>query len=55
MAKYTIDYSDSVEIEADSEEEAMEKAWDRMFCDGPKDYCFWCSAVEGEEDEEEDA
>lgn len=53
MAKYTIDYSDSIEVEADSEDEAMEKAWDRMFCDGPKDYRFSCSAVEGEEEEED--
>lgn len=53
MAKYTIDYSDSVDVEADSEDEAMDKAWDRMFCDGPKGYCFSCSAVEGEEEEED--
>ena len=53
MAKYTIDYLDSVEVEANSEEEAIEKAWDRMFCDGPNDCRFYCSAVEGEEEEDE--
>jgi len=41
MAKYEVDYSDSVEVEADSEDEAIQEAWERMFCDGPKDYCFY--------------
>jgi len=58
MARYTIEYSDCVEVEASSEDEAMSKAWDRMFCDGPKDYRMWCSSVEGEDedgnDEDED-
>ena len=51
MAKYTIDYSDSVEVEADSEDEAISKAWDRMFCDGPKDYCLSVTDVEEEEED----
>lgn len=51
MAKYTIDYSDSVEVEADSEDEAISKAWDSMFCDGPKDYCFSVTDVEEEEED----
>lgn len=53
MAKYTVEYSDSVEVEANSEEEAISEAWERMFCDGPKDSHFWCSAVEGEGEEED--
>lgn len=53
MAKWTVNYSDSVEVEARTEDEAIREAWDRMFCDGPKDYRFWCSAVEGKEDGEE--
>lgn len=53
MAKYTVEYTDSVEVEADSEEEAISEAWERMFSDGPRDFCFWCSAVEGEDEDEE--
>lgn len=53
MARYTVKYSDSIEIEADSDEEAISKACDSMFCDGPKDYCFRCSIVESEDDDDE--
>ena len=49
MAKWTVDYSDSVEVEANSEDEAIQKAWERMFCDGPKDYCFFANEEEEEE------
>ena len=51
MAKYTIDYSDSVDVDADSEDEAIAKACDRMFCDDPKDYCFSVTDVEEEEED----
>lgn len=50
MPKYTVEYSDSVEIEANSEQEAIHKAWQQMFCDGPND-CRFC-VTEGDDDEE---
>lgn len=60
MPKYKVEYSDSVVVEANSEQEAKHKAWQQMFCDGPNDYCFY--AYEGDdddydidEDEEDDA
>jgi hypothetical protein len=40
MAKWTVNYSDSVEVEARTEDEAIQEAWDRMFCDGPNDWHF---------------
>jgi hypothetical protein len=40
MAKWTVNYSDSVEVEARTEDEAIREACDRMFCDGPNDCRF---------------
>ena len=48
MPKYKVEYSDSVEVEANSEQEAIHKAWQQMFCDGPNDFCFCVS--EGDDD-----
>lgn len=52
MPKYKVEYSDSVVVEADSEQEAIHEAWQQMFCDGPKDYCFY--ANEGDDDDDFD-
>lgn len=52
MPKYKVEYSDSVEVEANSEQEAIHKAWQQMFCDGPNDYCFYAS--EGDDDDDYD-
>lgn len=49
MPKYKVEYSDSVVVEANSEQEAIHEAWQQMFCDGPKDYCFY--ANEGDDDD----
>ena len=48
MSKYTVRYSDSVVVEANSEQEAIHEAQEMMFCDGPNDYCFY--ADEGDDD-----
>ncbi len=48
MPKYTVRYSDSVVVEANSEQEAIHEAWQQMFCDGPNDYCFY--ANEGDDE-----
>lgn len=61
MPKYKVEYSDSVEVEANSEQEAIHEAWQQMFCDGPNDFCFFACEVddddfdidEDEKDEEE--
>ena len=52
MPKYKVEYSDSVVVEANSEQEAIHEAWQQMFCDGPKDYCFY--AFEGDDDDDFD-
>lgn len=52
MPKYKVEYSDSVVIEANSEQEAIHEAWQQMFCDGPKDYCFY--ANEGDDNDDFD-
>ena len=52
MPKYKVEYSDSVVVEANSEQEAIHEAWQQMFCDGPKDYCFY--ANEGDDDDEDE-
>jgi len=49
MPKYKVEYSDSVVVEANSEQEAKHKAWQQMFCDGPNDYCFY--ANEGDDED----
>lgn len=49
MPKYKVEYSDSVEIEANSEHEAIHKAWQQMFCDGPND-CRFC-VTDGNDDD----
>ena len=58
MSKYKVEYSDSVEVEANSEQEAIHEAWQQMFCDGPKDYCFCASKDDDDfdidENEEDD-
>ena len=48
MPKYKVEYSDSVEVEANSEQEAIHEAWQQMFCDGPNDFCFF--AIEADDD-----
>jgi len=48
MPKYTVRYSDSVVVEANSKQEAIHEAWQQMFCDGPNDYCFY--ANEGDDE-----
>lgn len=49
MPKYKVEYSDSVEVEANSEQEAIHEAWQQMFCDGPNDFCFF--AIEADDDD----
>lgn len=49
MPKYKVEYSDSVEVEANSEQEAIHEAWQQMFCDGPNDFCF--CAFEADDDD----
>lgn len=49
MSKYKVEYSDSVEVEANSEQEAIHEAWQQMFCDGPNDFCFF--AIEADDDD----
>lgn len=49
MPKYTVRYSDSVVVEANSKQEAIHEAWQQMFCDGPNDYCFY--ANEGDDED----
>ena len=57
MPKYKVEYSDSVEVEANSEQEAIHEAWQRMFCDGPNDFCFYASEADDDDwdiDEDEE-
>lgn len=59
MPKYKVEYSDSVEVEADSDQEAIQKAWQQMFCDGPNDFCFYAEEADDDdfdivEDEKDD-
>lgn len=54
MPKYKVEYSDSVEVEADSDQEAIQKAWQQMFCDGPNDFCFCAFEADDDFDIDED-
>ena len=50
MPKYKVEYLDSVVVETNSEQEAIHKAWQQMFCDGPNDYCFYTSKCDDDFD-----
>lgn len=52
MPKYKVEYLDLVVVEANSVQEAIHETWQQMFCDGPKDYCFY--ANEGDDDDDFD-
>ena len=52
MPKFKVEYSDYVVVDANSEQEAIHEAWQQMFSDGPRDYCFY--ANEGDDDDEDE-
>lgn len=45
MAKYLVEYHDEIEVDADSEDEALSIAWDDLFADGEKYECMSATKI----------